>query len=196
MSVDATLTVAERNAVFKWLTDRQFNPGDFEWSEAEQPEHYRRNHDEHFKVSVLTHRRTKYFFIFGSGIYVIYSPSTDRKPNVQEHMNDWMLRHECFNVWLNRLEYEIDAPDLWASIGQGQEKALPTAAASRNLDNRPFTDAEQSLIATKLDEIKRSLLEGQQFAAEEAAIIEREVGYLKESSGRLGRKDWLNVLYG
>jgi hypothetical protein len=84
--------------------------------------------------------------------------------------------------------------DLWLSLGE--EKVLSTAASSANLDNRPFTTPEQMLIATKLDEIKKALLEGQQFAAEQADIVDREFAYLKESSRRLGRKDWLNVLYG
>jgi hypothetical protein len=47
-----------------------------------------------------------------------------------------------------------------------------------------------------LDEIKGYLLEGQQFAAEQCASIEREFAYLRESSERLGRKDWLNNLLG
>jgi hypothetical protein len=89
------------------------------------------------------------------------------------------------------LRKEVDVPDLWSSIGQ--EK---TAASSASLDNRPFTAAEQNLIATKLDEIKAYLLEGQEFAAEQAATVEREFAYLKESSRRLGRKDWLNILHG
>ena len=92
------------------------------------------------------------------------------------------------------VKLESDAPDLWATIGQ--EKALSTAAASADLDNRPFTAAEQSLIATKLCEIKAHLLEDQEFAAEQAATIEREFAYLKEAAGRTGRKDWLNILLG
>jgi hypothetical protein len=49
---------------------------------------------------------------------------------------------------------------------------------------------------SSLDEIKAYLLEGQQFDAGQAKTVEREFAYLKESSRRLGRKDWLNVLYG
>ena len=193
MAVDATLTMAERNGVFRWLNERKINPGDFDWTNIEQPEQTRRGHDEFFKVSVLTHRRTGFFFIFG-GIYVIFTPSNDRKPAVQEHLSDWKVRHEYFHIWLNRLEYEFDIPDLWATIGQ--ERSLQLAATSTTLDNRPFSAAERSLVVTKLDEIKGYLLQGQQFAADHAETIEQEFAYLRESSERLGRKDWLNNLLG
>lgn len=88
----------------------------------------------------------------------------------------------------------MDAPDLWASVIQ--EKALPTAAASASVDNRPFSPDERRLITAKLDEIKVFLIAGQHFATEQAEAVEREFAYLKESSKRMGRKDWLNILLG
>jgi hypothetical protein len=47
-----------------------------------------------------------------------------------------------------------------------------------------------------LDEIKGHILEGQQFAADQAEFVEERFAYFEESSTRMGRKDWLNVLYG
>lgn len=122
------------------------------------------------------------------------SPAPEGRVVVAPHQNNWELKKRGATLWLEQLKKEVDAPDLWATIGQ--EKALSTAASSANLDNRPFTAAEQSLIATKLDEIKGYLLESQEFAAEQAENVERQFAYLGESSRRLGRKDWLNALIG
>ncbi len=70
------------------------------------------------------------------------------------------------------------------------------AASSTNLNNSNFTDDEQGLIAKQLDGIKRYLLEGQQFDADQAESIDREFTYLREAATRMGRKDWLNILLG
>jgi hypothetical protein len=83
--------------------------------------------------------------------------------------------------------------DLWVTVAE--ENVLSATASSASLDNSPFTAAEQLLIATRLNEIKTYLLEGQQFAAEQAKFIERRFEYFMESSTRMGRKDWLNVLF-
>ena len=84
--------------------------------------------------------------------------------------------------------------DLWVAVTE--ENDLSATASSASLDNRPFTACEQMLVATRLNEVKTYLLEGQQLAAEQAAFIERRFEYFTESSTRIGRKDWLNVLYG
>ena len=86
---------------------------------------------------------------------------------VKKHHDNWSEKRDAAKLWLRELGKEVDAPDLWATIGQ--EYALSTAV-SATLDNEPFTAAEQYLIATKLDEIKGHILEGQQFAADQAGI--------------------------
>ena len=189
---DVTLTQTQKNAVFNWLTAAKFDPANFDWTETQHEEETRRG-GFWFKASVITHRRTGYRFCFG-GIYCSFTPGLKRRNDVEVHMNDWSMKASCFHLWLHRLREEANAPDLWASIGQ--EKVLPTAAASTSLDNRPFAAAEQSLIAAKLDEIKGYILDGQQLTADQGETVERELAYLRESSERLGRKDWLNNLLG
>jgi hypothetical protein len=192
ISTDATLTKAEKNAALKALSGLNLDPGEFEWTENEKQElpgmtspYYRR--------SILTHRPTRYYFIFG-GAKSEFSPGVTSKVQSEVHENDLSTRKNCLAVWLQRLSEEIDAPDLWASIGK--EKVLSNAASSSDLENKPFNADEQKLIALKLDEIRKFVLEDQAFDAEHAEKIEREFSYLKESSQRLGRKDWLNVLLG
>jgi hypothetical protein len=84
--------------------------------------------------------------------------------------------------------------DLWVAVVE--ENVLSATASSAGLDNRPFTATEHVLIATKLDEIKAYLLDGQQFAAQQTEFLHERFEYFRESSTRMGRKDWLMVLYG
>jgi hypothetical protein len=187
---DVTLTRTQKNTIFKLLTEAHFDPADFEWTE------HPLNEDTSMgivqsRASTLFHRPTQYYFTFGR-IYSRFVPGTKNKVEAKARTND--APADCFRLWLRRLRQEVDAPDLWATIGQ--EKALSTAAASADLDNRPFTAAEQALIIARLNETKRHLLDGQQFTAEQAELVAQRFEYLKESSTRMGRKDWFNVLYG
>jgi hypothetical protein len=125
---------------------------------------------------------------------ITISPGWITKVQEFEHKDNRERKENLCAKWLVVLKMEVDAPDLWASVAE--EPALPKAASSSSLDNRPFTPAEQNLIAAKLDDIKAYLVEGQQFATEKFETIEREINHLKESSQRLGRKDWLNSLLG
>ena len=191
-ATDATLSKTEKNRILKLIIEYGPPENGFQWSEEQREElcymAYRS-----YKASVLTHRPTGYYCIFG-GHNVTTSPGLSRKVQDTEHEDQWDKKENACGKWLIQVKIEVDAPDLWASIVQ--ETALPKAASSANLDNRLFTPPEQSLIAAKLDEIKAYLLEGQQFAADQAETIEREFTHLRESSERLGRKDWLNNLLG
>jgi len=188
---DARLRQAEKNDVLRLIEQFRFDPSEFAWTDLDIVENqYRR--DIPARISGVVHKPTQFFVRFGP-IYVTFSPGPHFRVENEEHQHVWAVKLRLARVWLTELRKEVDTPDLWANIGQ--EKALSTAAAS-DVDNRPFTASEQSLIATELDEIKAYLLEGQQFAADQAETIEREFAYLKESAKRLGRKDWLNILLG
>jgi hypothetical protein len=188
---DATLTKTQKNRILEVV--RKYGPpaDNFNWTEREQEEYCNMSLWP-FSVSVLEHRPTGYFCIFGAHS-VTTSPGIKKKVEGFRHEDNWGTKENACGRWLVDLKVEVEAPDLWSTIGE--EKALSTAASS-SLDNRPFTASEQKLIGTKLEEIKAYLLQAQPFAAEQAATIEREFAYLKESAERMGRKDWLNILLG
>lgn len=189
---DATLTKIQKNQILQLILQYGPPPNDFQWTESEQEEWSELDRWT-YRVSVLTHRPSGYFCVFGAHT-ITTCPGLCKKIEQFRHENNWRKKETACGKWLVIVKQETDAPDLWATIGQ--EKALSTAASSVRLDNRPFSPAEEKLIATKLDEIKAYLLEGQEFAAEQAETIEREFSYLKESAERMGRKDWLNILLG
>jgi hypothetical protein len=189
MAIDAALRTTEKNLVFSLLNEFGFDPADFEWSEIEREEFVQRRHSRTFRVSVLKHRRSQYYMIFG-GVHVVISPGITRKVDGEEHLGQWGFKENYCRIWLNELRKEVDAPDLWASVGQ--ERMLSNAASSTS-ENQPFNPSERNTIAAQLHELKRYLLAGHQFQAEQAEFIEGQFKYLKEASERLGRKDWLNV---
>jgi hypothetical protein len=191
-ATDATLTKTERNKILKLVSEYGPPLTEFVWSEKEHEEYsYMAMYT--YRVSILTHTPTGYYCIFGAHS-VTTSPGLKKKVEEFRHEDEWAKKEKACGRWLVDLKIETDAPDLWESVAL--ESALPNATSSASLDNRPFTPAEQSLIAAKLDEVKAYLLEGQQFASDQAETIEREFAHLRESAGRLGRKDWLNNLLG
>jgi hypothetical protein len=198
---DKRLLPTQKNALAKAATKLGFSVDEFEWAEEDMWEHHLNytnsegqvypRFDRQYRVSVLKHRGSGYVCKFGP-ISVEHSPAK-RTIADKRVFNGDAERLAIFREWLRLLKRE-GVPDLWATVAQ--ETALPKGASSPSLDNRPFTSAECSHIHAKLDEIKSYILEGQQFAAEQAETVEREFAYLKESSERLGRKDWLTSFLG
>jgi hypothetical protein len=197
--VDIRLKQRQLNDILSLIQQSELDPSEFEWADVESIEHqgvivgHRARFGHECRISVLTHRPSKYFCKFGLA-YITFSPGAQHRVEFHEHLDVWEVKLQFTRQWLAELRKEVEAPDLWADIGQ--EKVLSTAASSTDLDNRLFTAAEQSLIAAKLDEIKGYILEEQHFNAEQAEFVQREFADLKESSRRFGRKDWLRVLLG
>jgi hypothetical protein len=191
---DATLTKIQKNQILELITQHGPPPVEFCWTETVQDEYgHITVRPNPYRVSVLTHRSTGYFCIFGAHS-ITASPGNVAKVEDFRHDDNWVKKEIACRRWLADVKREVDAPDLWATIGQ--EKVLSTAASALTLNNSRFNTAEQNLIVGKLEDIKGYLLEGQQFAADQAETIEREFAYLRESSERLGRKDWLNAVLG
>jgi hypothetical protein len=192
MPNDATLLKTQKNEVLAMLHDAGLRPEEFGWTTKEYVERSRYG-PTHYTISLLRHVAERYYCEFLPNGALSYSPGEEHAVDFQEVEGGWSDIREALGLWLRCLHRQLTAPDLWASIGQ--ESVLSTAASS-TVDNQPFTATEQHLIATKLDEIKGHILENQQFAADQAEFVEERFAYFKESSTRMGRKDWLNVLYG
>lgn len=90
------------------------------------------------------------------------------------------------------MKQEADAPDLWEAVAK--ERELSSAAAS-SIENSPFTPTERGTIQQSLDEMKAYVLAGNQFQVEQAKFVEYQFRYLSEALERVGRKDWLLILY-
>lgn len=194
--IDATLTKTQKNALLPLLTKHQFDPADFKWEPVitEESDTFAgaiSTNSTRFNASKLVHASTGYYFTFG-GYTTVRSPGTTRKLAEDAHKENWQTKLAKFGTWLESLHAEVNAPDLWAAVGQ--ERALSKAGSS-GLENTPFTLPERGQIAVRLNELKEHVLTGQQFQADQAEFIEEQFTYLREASERMGRKDWLNVVF-
>ncbi len=192
--IDARLIPTQRNALVLSVSKHQFTTTEFSIDEVEteelEPPYF--IHKDRCLSTRVFHNSTGYYFTFGRYSTMRY-PGTTRTVAEDNHKDNWQTKIAKFDTWLQTLRHEVDAPDLWAIAEQG--KAL-SEAASQDTENLPFTPSEIKKVNEKLDELKQLLLGGQQFQEREAAIIDNQFRYLKEASERLGRKDWLTILYG
>jgi len=187
MAEDNTLTRTQMNEVYRCVEKCSFDPVEFEWVD-EVLGSVRSS----WRVSVLRHVPTGYFFMFADG-FVKYSPGSHHK--VQSYRTSEVSDAlESLDTWLQNLHTEYTTPDLWATVSQ--DKALSTAVSSGEVTNLPITPAEQKLIAVKLDEIRAYIVDRQAGNEDQVATINEEIAYLKGASSRLGRKDWLTILWG
>ena len=91
--------------------------------------------------------------------------------------------------WLARLKRETDSLDLWGAISK--EAQILESAASSDTSNAPFSTEEKAYIVDGINEIKQYLLTALKLDPE---LVESRLNYLVESSERVGRKDWINLL--
>jgi hypothetical protein len=192
MSEDVRLRTTEKNAIFESVTSHAFDPDEFTWTDERFPER-QGNVGVDFIKSVLTHDQTGYFIKFG-GFYIIYSPGSRQRVESQPHLQSWAVRLATCKSWFTGLRKEVEAPDLWTSVGQ--ERELANAASSDHTDNDPLNSGEKQLVVESLSQIKATLLSMQQFDQRQAAIVDSQFKYLGESAERVGRKDLLMLTFG
>lgn len=192
---DARLKQTERSEVFHLVTSAGFDPADFGWEDKRDFESFRSSigGGDEVAVSVLRHNPTGYYLRFGAFANE-FSPGVNKRINHDKHDGTWKDRIRSLATWLNELRREVEAPDLWASVGQ--ERALANAAASEGVDNNSFNPSEKQLISASLNEIRSTLLSMRQFDSRQTAIIDSQFKHLDEAAQRMGRKDWLMLAFG
>jgi hypothetical protein len=112
----------------------------------------------------------------------------------------WKDALEYFREWLRSLKEFLAAvdlhkatPDLWSAVQA--EKALVLHITSVDSRNAPFSVEEQRYISTQLRELKEFVAASDGFQRKHAEQVETSLRYLEEAAERMGRKDWLNVLF-
>lgn len=123
---------------------------------------------------------------------ISFSPGWD-SPHEQKVRITWddVLGEARF--WLRRVREDM-APSLW-ELAQ-QDRKLLADAAGNELANTPFTAAEQARIAEALRAVHDEIRLQGELNVEQLKHLEGTVANAIEASARLGRKDWLLLLYG
>lgn len=98
--------------------------------------------------------------------------------------------------WLVRVEKEQSTPNLWETLTT--EKALFNSVNEHtHLDDvRPFLPHEKSLISQAKSELQEYLQQTLTLSQEDVKFVHDRLAYLEDASGRLGRKDWVNLALG
>ncbi len=168
--------------VFNILKSKDLEPSDFKWEDVTTGLSAS-------KVSRLVHK-SGYYFTFAnaeSNFNSIYSPGHETLAD-SSASGTWTSQLEIFKNWVSYLKREIETPDVWGAISSG---ANLVDTASSETSNEPFTSEQKRYVAIGLDEIKQYLLTAHKLDPE---LVEGQINYLRESSERMGRKDWINVL--
>jgi hypothetical protein len=145
-ATDATLTKTERNCILG-LVDK-FGPpaNEFVWSTGER-HGYLDGSGGFYTVSILTHRPTGFYCIFG-GENVTICPGVIKKVEDIDHEDKWATREKVCVMWLGIVRQEAEAPDLWAALQYGAMDRLRRAERA----NDALTQAESQTAASELRE--------------------------------------------
>lgn len=179
----------QKNDVKLLLEDIGLNLQEFEWN-------YQQSEiSPNCEVEILVHRPTGYYFKFDADMentdrVSIYTPGIDQVRESGRHGN-WNTQTRDIVIWATSLKREVDAPDLWAAIGQ--ERQLLETSSSPETSNAPFSQQEQESISIHVREVGEYLKRVHQISDHNWSYVRPRLDYLVESSARLGRKDWLNI---
>ena len=177
------LLPSQANQALRVIENGGWEKTDFEWQEI-------RGDNSGQPVSQLIHRASGYYFVFDNvgGFRSKWSPG-EQTPEQTENAMSWQVQLELLAHWLTYLRREIQSPDLWGAISK--EAQILESAASSDTSNAPFTAEEKTYIVQGINEIKQYLLTAHKLDPE---LVESRLNYLVESSERVGRKDWINLL--
>lgn len=173
---------SQANQLFEAISIAGLEPSEFEWKDTGGL--YGR------QVSQLAHRNSGYYFTFDNseGFNSSFSPGKETLKEIHSN-SGWGPQFEYFRRWLSYVNRETQSPDLWQAISR-EAQILETAASSSEPNTR-FTSEEKEYLFKGLGEIRQYLLTAHKLDPE---LIESRLKYLVESSERVGRKDWLNLL--
>jgi len=178
------LLKSQSNLLFEIIKSNGYQPSEFEWEKVTGPYSGQ-------EVSVLVHKASGFFFVFdnwGGNFFSQWAPAYQILSE-SEDFGSWHDQSLRFQQWLSYLKRETDSPDFWSAIAD--EGRIIESAASSETSNAPFNADEKTYIVNGLNEIKEYLLTAHKLDPE---LVESRLKYLVESSDRLGRKDWLNLL--
>lgn len=143
---------------------------------------------------MITHRSTDSLFVaYGQKVgFLIDWAVTDGPARRQEKRVAWRDVLDEAEDWAREVGYVATTPDRWEEV-----RRLPRMLADEADDsNAPFTADEQATIALQLAEIRQLLRQQPDLTSEQLASIEQRLDHAEQASTRLGRKDWLLILYG
>jgi hypothetical protein len=188
------LLKSQKNEIFEAIQKAGLDPRDFKWTERKSE-----NNPDQDASLALEHRPSGYYYILNidddNDWWPEYSPGTEVEIHVAtSELNAWRHKHDSIVRWLNNLNRETAAPDLWAGLVESE--TLSEAASAKNGDDTPFTPDEIKYIAGAMREIREYIISTHDLPDEMKAFVNDRIGYLEESSKRQDRKAWIHTTIG
>lgn len=150
------------------------------------------------RVPVLFMKDTPYSFSFDHHDPTMYDPDHYRVARMRpgretvgayQKCGSWIGMLDAFNDWLNYIKEEISQPDLWND--DDSEEYLAWVS-----ENAAFTADEQRVVIKAIDALEVKLLDMAEKSAEVQEDIKNTLNEIRQSTNRLGRKDFINALIG
>lgn len=176
------LLQSQRNAVLTLIQHRGFDPLEFRWENG-----------------IIRHTPTGYGCSFriwgpGSSLHIVeYSPGQTTEHAIANGVA-WNSALIVVAEWLANLKREYEAPDLWAELVRQRE--IAGGAADAEIENTPFTPAEQAQVAGMLRELSEYVRVNYELSAGQLETIDGRLAYLEGAAKRVGRIDWRNLFVG
>ncbi|HWF45040.1 MAG TPA: hypothetical protein VG537_10395 [Candidatus Kapabacteria bacterium] len=147
------------------------------------------------KVSSLLHLRTGSYFDFDTldrgGYYIEFSPGVN-EPVSLEYSGQWSYVQTSFKNWIEAVKREISAKSPWQPFDEA--KAFGRFAAGS--ENPAFNSEEKRLVVNTLDEVIDLISSKVSLPEERLRLIQADIAYLKESTERIGKKDFVLLFLG
>jgi hypothetical protein len=115
-------------------------------------------------------------------------------PLVTGDVDSWDELLGIITKWAREIVDFEQIPDLW--VVAKTNRALLARIQAAHPVNDLFSANERAEIANRVGQIKQQARKNPELTAEQVSGIEQKLDDLKEASERVGRKDWLTMLYG
>lgn len=190
LSVLEVFTRRQRNNIFDALRTQGVDPARCRLLASENPS------SGHSGVEIFHDPTGSWFDLIPEPTRYVFSWRVQDGPKSEDEAvaREWEHVLGQLGYWAGEVAYVAENPDLWEELQQVPE--ILAAAQSDDASNAPFTADEQAEIGHRLDEVERLAREQFELTAEQLAAISQRLDDAKESSKRLGRKDWLMAFYG
>jgi hypothetical protein len=174
----------QKNAIFEAIRAHGHDPGSFVLENTEQWDGL---------FASLSHKASRYRFGIkdngSQGWILVYSPADD-KAEAEIGIGNWPDVMTVFDHWLDLLDRETNAPDLWADYFGRSAGGFVTVLSQD--DDGPFSAAEREEIAIRLESVRVYLVQ-QGISGAALADSEEKLDYLAKAVDRLSRRDWKSI---
>ena len=169
---------SHQKRMFDLIVQKGLNPTDFEILP---------------KTAFIQHKATEFKFYLSRGpkdsSVITLSPGYGKYSHTKKFI-DWADTFQEFAMWLEFLRSELEIPDVWGQL----KDITPIVQSFINIDD-PFSETEEKITASKIEEIK-SKIEKLEIPAKDIKDIKEKLDETLLLVKKLTKRQWLNYFKG